>query len=501
MNQPGVRDRVAIVGGGPAGLTAALALRDLGYKKIQLFEKAPDVGGKCLTVELLPGVTYELGASSMNGRYENVFRLLDYHELSRRAVDSSRFIDSDHPDRDPTRGPWEDQLPQNVTALISRLLCRPRLIPRDLRLLSPGFGEMTKAELENFSKTLLEELRDGNLMQLETVVRTVVSGIGYGYIDEVPAAYLLKYLALWTPVIEKAQLGPRTYELLQVGFQGLFKRVAADLDRGRSPANRIVRTSHEVTSIVRPKDKQAGVIKVHCATDSGESVFECDHLILACPLDDALRFFLKDDEPSPTEQSFEHLQSYTFHSILTDVTGFPAVRWAFLMHNHFSTKSGLPVLSARRHIDAEKVVFYVLDKDAPAEIKKRPGPRYAHIKGNELTKLASGIASDDQVLSKYVKETLDRLGADLHNRMNLSNLKPLEHVIWKYFPHYSEKDVKAGLPLDLEGEQGKRNTYYVGELLDFSSIECVMRYSRHLVATKFSPVRPKCAAFLPGVLR
>ena len=44
--------RIAIVGAGPAGLTAAMALRRLGYSSVTVFERRGRVGGKCLTVEI-----------------------------------------------------------------------------------------------------------------------------------------------------------------------------------------------------------------------------------------------------------------------------------------------------------------------------------------------------------------------------------------------------------------------------------------------------------------
>ena len=56
-----ISQRVAIVGAGAAGLTAAATLQQLGYRNVVVFESAPRPGGKCFTVEVA-GAFYDLGA-------------------------------------------------------------------------------------------------------------------------------------------------------------------------------------------------------------------------------------------------------------------------------------------------------------------------------------------------------------------------------------------------------------------------------------------------------
>ena len=62
---------VAIIGGGAAGLTAAATLQQLGYKRVVVFESNPEVGGKCLSVEI-DGAFYDLGAIQAAGAYKMV---------------------------------------------------------------------------------------------------------------------------------------------------------------------------------------------------------------------------------------------------------------------------------------------------------------------------------------------------------------------------------------------------------------------------------------------
>src|SRR5262249_824087 len=51
----------------------------------------------------------------------------------------------------------------------------------------------------------------------------------------------------------------------------------------------------------------------------------------------------------------------------------------------------------------------------------------------------------------------------------------------RYFPHFSTRDIRAGVYERLESLQGARRTYYTGEIFDFSTVESVSAYSRALV--------------------
>ena len=53
--------RIAIIGGGPAGLSAGMYLEQAGYENYTIFERNGWVGGKCHSPEY-KGRRYELGA-------------------------------------------------------------------------------------------------------------------------------------------------------------------------------------------------------------------------------------------------------------------------------------------------------------------------------------------------------------------------------------------------------------------------------------------------------
>ncbi len=56
-----INQRVAIVGAGATGLTAAETFRKKGYQNVKLFERSSQAGGKCRST-IIDGKSYELGA-------------------------------------------------------------------------------------------------------------------------------------------------------------------------------------------------------------------------------------------------------------------------------------------------------------------------------------------------------------------------------------------------------------------------------------------------------
>ena len=56
---------------------------------------------------------------------------------------------------------------------------------------------------------------------------------------------------------------------------------------------------------------------------------------------------------------------------------------------------------------------------------------------------------------------------------------------WRYFPHVGAEAMQAGFFDALEGRQGRRRTYYVGELLSFPLVELVVRHAHGLVDARF----------------
>ena len=67
--------RIALIGAGAAGLTAAETLKGKGYQHVTIFEKESFAGGKCRTISY-EGRTYELGAGIIAGNNDTILQLV-----------------------------------------------------------------------------------------------------------------------------------------------------------------------------------------------------------------------------------------------------------------------------------------------------------------------------------------------------------------------------------------------------------------------------------------
>ena len=56
---------------------------------------------------------------------------------------------------------------------------------------------------------------------------------------------------------------------------------------------------------------------------------------------------------------------------------------------------------------------------------------------------------------------------------------------WYYFPHVGTEDYQAGWYDKVEAMQGRRNTYYAGEVMSFGDMDETAEYSRELIERFF----------------
>src|SRR5512134_805784 len=98
-NEP-AQPRIAIIGAGPAGMSAAWFLKQNGYRHVRVFEKLERVGGKCLSFNY-EGRQFDMAAHEMLAGYGDVMdianalkvpttgyqNVLVYDRVSRRYMD------------------------------------------------------------------------------------------------------------------------------------------------------------------------------------------------------------------------------------------------------------------------------------------------------------------------------------------------------------------------------------------------------------------------------
>lgn len=410
--------RICIVGAGAAGLSAAEALKDLGYRQIVLLEQAQVAGGKCRTMAC-DGRAFELGAGIVAANDHVVQRLAARAGVALKAVD---FGNGESNLYDPqTGGHCPDVLSAaDAPAFLWQLLLRYRRLCRQ-------YASIAEPGLVNLHPDLCEPFVEFAAKHgIELVARNFerfFTGFGYGYWDEIPAAYVLKYYSLETL---KSYLRHGIYSFPD-GIQRLWKKLAANHD---------VRYGTRIQSLTRGTE---------VSVDLGDEQLQFDVVLLSCPLDEALTFL----DASPEERAlFAQIRHVDYRTFACRVDGF--VGQTGFIPDHFQpAKKGHPLFWYRRYSDSDVYMFYVI---------------------------ADAGLSDAQVLAN-IKASVSALGGSVRELLTA--------VSWKYFPHVSPQAMRDGYFDRLGALQGSRNSYYIGELLNFSTVGLSAQYADHLVSERF----------------
>lgn len=404
--------RFCIIGAGPAGLTAAETLRNKGYRNIVVLEKEDRVGGKCHSVEI-GGRVYELGAVLGTPDYRTTRALME--EVGTRTDQGERGNYYDLKKgryellgkREKLRLFWEYFVKYGLLSLRNRRVNRPGLdhVSPDLRTSYQSFVDRH------------------HLATLEKSLAAPLTGFGYGYADEIPAVYAMKYMDFKTI----GRFSRSDLFTFKDGVQQLWERVAERHD---------VERDSQVTGIRRGDEVEVEV--------NGEKR-HFDQLILACPLDDALRFI---DASEDEKALFSKIENYDYRVFACSIDGLPRDT-GYIQENLSKEKIGHPMIWYNRHPDADVYTLYVL---------------------------GDGKMTNDHVLEN-IKQDLGQLGGNVTKVHQVAN--------WKYFPHVSPAEMRDGYYERLEGLQGQKNTHYVGELLNFSTVERSASYAKDLVERSF----------------
>jgi len=399
--------RVCVVGAGAAGLAAAHFLRKRGFAEVTVLEKAERIGGKCWTVEH-DGKSYELGAGIHTFAYRTVSEVMRDVGVVSTPVRSCMYLDLDRGTF--TRAP----LYLRPTAWLALLASSP-LLARALfehrRVFSPGFAGIAPELCEPFA----DWARKRRLDSVAEAMTPFNTGFGYGYSDEVPAAYALKYTTVMCP--------PREY--LNSGYQGLWQRVADRVD---------VRLGTEIESIER-----GDTVRVTTA----DGTLEFDRVILACHLDEALEFL---DASAEEVDLFSRIRYYDYHVFAGTTEGLPRERYAWVPE----PRPGHIMFWYRRWPDSDLLTFYSVGRSSTG--MREP--------------------ADHERIRANVEQDLRAFGGRVTDYVT--------DVVWKYFPHVSCEEMADGYYDRLEALQGRNSTYYTGELMNFSTVETVARYSKHI---------------------
>lgn len=418
MNSRHLDRRICVVGAGAAGLSAAHFLRKRGYRRVVVLEASDRVGGKCCS-HPLGNAQVEAGALAATGSWREVLSLAREVGVEFEEPPDQLVFDERTGSYSSLEDSFKSSLSPSSAAVMMRYFFHT-LKHRSLR--SPGFAGVAADLGRPFSEWAARH----GLSALEPLLELPVTGFGYGTLDAVPAAYVLKYVHAANFVhLLRVALGRKASFRIAGGFEGLCRSIAAPLD---------VRLRSEVVGIERGAPT---------TLETRQGRLECDDLVIAIPLDQALSFL----DASPEEQFLASQIRYnTYYVTLCMVRGLPDASISM----HPLPGPGETCFLARGWEQTEATVAYAYGPSDPI--------------------------SQDQRLD-HLDRAIHKLGG---------SLEAIERQLaWQYFPHVGPEAFADGFFASIEARQGARNTYFAGSMLSFETVEEAVAYSRKLVERFF----------------
>ncbi|MEW5800731.1 MAG: FAD-dependent oxidoreductase [bacterium] len=419
--------RIAIVGAGVAGLSAAYFLKDAGYENVTVYEKEPQVGGKVHSFTY-DGHTHELGAMWIEDYYLIIYGLAAKYGIDLQLEEADFII------RDPNNMNYKNAQDYIVAkyglAKTQLALANFQKVQWKFKSLNnTGFAGADPELFMTFDKFAVK-------YQIEPIAygfKTMWTNGGFGYYHEVPSLYVLKYLML---TMRDPGTFVVTFQRVPDGYQRLWEKIADDLDD--------VRLNHTVEKVKRHSDGNSVSIEV-----TANGVTETfDRIIITCDLKESLKFL---DATKDEQELFSQVKSYNF-----DVHFFHA-------HGISYSNGNLVVLAANNVPEKNGHVLALLNREESPGIWK------------SYQMAPWGTPSDE--LIRFVEEDVKQLGGQVESIIIQKQ--------WSFFPHVKTQTLYNGFYDRIEASQGENGTYYAGGIMCLEGTERVCRYSEKLIRTYF----------------
>jgi hypothetical protein len=422
--------RIAVVGAGPSGLTAADTLQRLGYQNVTVFEKNERVGGKVYSYRS-GGTVTELGAVFASPDYSLVLGLADKYGIPYQPYAAKQSI----LDENGVKQSAQSFLTTRYTTLqlLGATVAYGAALTLFAQIQQNGFAWL----LPDLDLPFDQFAAKYGFTPVAELVRSVMIGFGYGYYETAPAANFMKLIGWLVKIGGSQGLQQATYYTFPTGYQSIWEAVARHLD---------VRLGSSVTAITR-RPPFSGGSRV-TLTINGRDNYDFDLVIISAPLNRVGSFMaLTDDEQS----LFSQVQSERYVVSLFAASGLTTEEVLFFHDNARPDRINHVNVWANR--DATNPVYV----------------------GYQIAEPAIPLAQVTATLADDVAGQGGRFGGALLQQD------------WDYFPHVSTAAMQAGFYERIELLQGRNNTFYVGGTLSFETVEHSARYAQALVQKNFPP--------------
>ncbi len=413
-------DRIAVIGAGAAGISAAHYLREKGYSNVVVFEERNRIGGKCNTVEI-DSHYYDMGAVFTTSSYTEVIALAKQFGIKLDELEGQDPAVILRPNHSQFEAMSVSERSQLLVAASDYLLHLQRM---DSNLIfAPGFGNLSPELMVPFSQWIKENSISPET--LEFFFGFTFTPFGYGYSSEVPAAYAIKYYEqrLVSSLIQQSS----HLKKVNPGYQFLWEKVATNMN---------IQLNSSIEKISRVRSIKPIEIKL-----KDKSVEKFNSIIFTCPLEVVAKLL---DCTAEESKLFNSSKYYNYHSIAIETPkGFPST--GFLPANYNRMRESHPLCWLKRWDRQNIAIFYALtDRD-----------------------------ENVQNVANVVKADMKNHGWDL-GAVRVANS-------WKYFPHFTTADLQNKIYDSLNGFQGEEGVFIAGEIMNFSTVELTTRFSKSLI--------------------
>lgn len=427
---PHSSSRIAVVGAGPSGLTAADTLRRLGYHNVTVFEASERVGGKVYSLRKGDTVA-ELGAVLASAECKLVLGLAERFGIAYAPYAVSQHILDERGERHAGAAFLTSRY--GAQEIESALRHYAAALERFAVIHQNGFASLPADLYLPFDQFAAKH----GFTPIAEQARSALIGFGYGYYETTPALYFMKLIGWLLKPGGPNGLEPGEFYMFPGGFQAIWDALAKELD---------VQLGAEVSSIVRDGDNPDHPIRL---TVNGSREYAFDAVIVSAPLNVVGKFLRLDQEE---EALFAQVQSQRYFVNLFSASGLASGEFLFFHGNANAARSG--------HVNA----WANRDPSMPLYI------------GWQLAERPSTLEQVGATLAQDVAEQGGQFGA-LALRQE-----------WDYFPHVGSAALRDGFYERVAALQGKDQVFYIGATLSFETVEHSARYAEELVQTAFPAV-------------
>lgn len=467
--------RIAVVGGGPAGVSVSKLLFDRGFKNIKLIEITDRIGGKSKRFEV-DGKAHETGTCYVTGKYECIEAWAGTVHMTEVPIDKARLVNSPNLGFRAPRfvevGMWAaaytfkrfsippDQFLDTYTAQVQSYV-KHWMASMGTLYMFPSHGLPNSVAL---NMTFEQWLMKRNLTALLSIMTFSMSGQGYGPPDKVSAYHGLT----WNH--PNLMIGTKkNHAMFKEGFQTLWERLIGS-------------TSVEVSlgttiKTIKRVPTEGGKTKVAITYEDGRKE-DFDWLIMAAPMPEALKLFEHGDLGSEEKDLFS---SYAFRQLVftinkaTSTGSLPKDFELFSWADRLGTQSDF----YRKTFDWEqravaRTIYDIDSDDGPLLIRFTSNIKgFSHL-GMDILQISSPETTDAK-LTELIQSEVGKYGIEL---------EPLARERWNYAPMFTIEEVMQGRPWKIWNIQGRKSTWWVGSYVSFESIADVVDYNFQLIQSR-----------------